>query len=114
MITKNAILIIVAMLVVIVFVAFGESATTRQTMPKWEYAQYLLAPELLAVWKSKSQNAESLSGNSYEMFVKMGGRCHEDKYGIVDLLNLVGGRGWELVAIQGDDKASSYIFKRPK
>ena len=95
-------------------VTTGEPVTTRRRLPpKWEYAQYSLLPRTMANWHSESQSIVELE--SYDMFTKMGGKCPKDKYGIVELLNLVGNRGWELIATPDfSDNSVVYIFKRPK
>src|SRR5690606_28014399 len=89
------------------------AAQERVAVPQYEYSHLMvMTGESLtfAVWHDaeRHENARSL----YDLFTMLGGEADERRFSIVELLNLVGSRGWRMVATEKEDRSSTYCFIR--
>ncbi len=48
----------------------------------------------------------------FELYQKLGGEKGAEVFAIVDLFNLLGHKGWELVSSHEEADAQDYVFKR--
>lgn len=114
---KISILLTIAVIVTICFVAYAQKPSLSQSSRKWEYASLVLLPSTEAViWCSPDGTVEASS------FMGLARKLGCDKPlsfpPETPILNHYGNKGWELVQIIGrkDSMADAYIcwFKRPK
>ena len=91
------------------------AATTRPaagSRPRWEYAS-LLTSARLCKWTSPQADLLEEGARGYaKLYADLGGEKPVEKVSLVDLLNVVGSQGWELVAIDGGEGPHQYLFKR--
>ena len=93
----------------------SHAATTRpaDAHPHWEYAS-LLTSARLCKWTAPQADLLEEGARGYaKLYADLGGKKPVEKVSLVDLLNIVGAQGWELVAIDGGEGPHQYLFKRP-
>jgi hypothetical protein len=90
----------------------GNAAAQQQERrePGWEYATYVNAG-LLSVWNTSQAKLDG--DNAHEVYTRLGGKKPRDRFTNVDMLDHLGERGWELVAIEIVDGGHKFYFKRP-
>jgi hypothetical protein len=87
----------------------AEAPVPRQ---RWEYAA-LMTSARLSKWTSRqSQYSEEGDKGYLQLYRDLGGKKPIQTVSLIDLLNLAGDDGWELVAIDGGDGPHQYLFKR--
>lgn len=78
----------------------------------WQYASLLISTRL-SKWTSPDGDLLEEGDRGYvKLYVDLGGKKPAEKVSSIDLLNLVGEHGWELVTIDGGEGPHQYIFKR--
>jgi len=86
---------------------------TEPAPRKWQYAT-LMTSVRLSKWTTPQAELIAEGDRGYlKLYADLGGRKPAEKVSLVDLLNLAGGEGWELAAIDGGEGPHQYIFKRP-
>lgn len=107
-------------LVLFLAVAFAAAlparAATTHPAPQtrgYEYAALLTSARLCKWTTLQSDLLEDGPGGFAQLYRDLGGAKPPEKVSLIDLLNLVGREGWELVAIDGGEGPHQYIFKRP-
>jgi hypothetical protein len=84
------------------------------TQRHWQYASLLISTRL-SKWTSPDGDFLEEGDRGYvKLYVDLGGKKPPDKISTIDLLNLVGEQGWELVTIDGGEGPHQYIFKRTR
>lgn len=93
--------------------AFAASTTAPAPAMRWEYAS-LLTSARLCKWTTGQIDLREEGTTGYKLlYAEMGGKKPPAEVSLIDLLNLAGEQGWELVAIDGGEGPHQYLFKRP-
>jgi hypothetical protein len=86
----------------------------------WEYARLTESPALATLeagghaTESKGAAGEQTADRTFDIYHRLGGQHLRDGFTTVDLLNLLGQDGWELVNWQRQSAdAGAYVLKRP-
>jgi hypothetical protein len=79
---------------------------------RWQYASLMTSPRLSKWTSPDAQRTEEGDQGYLHLYTDMGGTKPADKVSLIDLLNLLGNQGWELVAIDGGEGPHQYLFKR--
>lgn len=93
----------------------ARSATTQPAhgTRAYEYASLLTSSRLCKWTTPQSDLLEDGPKGYAQLYKDLGGAKPPEKVSLIDLLNLVGRDGWDLVAIDGGEGPHQYIFKRP-
>jgi hypothetical protein len=85
-------------------------AQQPQRQQPWQYASFLRSDEA-AVWQAPDQSA--VAPDVFGVYEKLGGKLPRERVANTEVLNLVGQRGWELVAVtHKPGPEMTYWFKR--
>jgi hypothetical protein len=94
-----------------VLAAARSSAQPAPAQPRWECAPYLRSDEAV-VWQAPDESCTGL--DVYDVYKRLGGKLPRDKVANTEVLNLVGQKGWELVAVTHQPGPTmTFWFKRP-
>jgi hypothetical protein len=87
-------------------------AAPPTTQRQWQYASLLISTRL-SKWTSPDIALIEEGDRGYaKLYADLGGKKPADKVSTIDLFNLVGEQGWELVTVDGGEGPHQYIFKR--
>ena len=107
----RAILIISTLVAAAAVLAARSAAQPAPVQPRWEYASFLRSDEA-AAWQAPDGSA--VAPDAFGVYEKLGGKLLRDKVANTEVLNLVGQKGWELVAVTHlPGPEMTYWFKRP-
>jgi hypothetical protein len=104
------VLFITILIAVVAVQVVRSVAQPAPSQPRWEYASYLRSDEA-TVWQAPD---ESFVGQEvYGVYERLGGKLPRDKVANTEVLNLVGQKGWELVAVTHQPGSTmTFWFKR--
>ena len=92
----RAILIISTLITVAVVVAGGLRAQPAPAQHRWEYASFLRSDKAAV---RQAPDGSAVAPDVFGIYERLGGKLPREKVANTEILNLVGQRGWELVAV---------------
>lgn len=106
-----------ALLAASVICLFLTAASGTPAAPqKWEYAEFFNSNDGV-MWNGGGQilagKGDDAGKSNADLFRRLGGTGNPADVSMVKLLNLVGTKGWELVAVVQTQGTLTYTFKRP-
>ena len=109
----RAVVVIAAMLTTLAVLLAARSGAQPAPAqpPRWEYASYLRSDEAV-VWQAPDESCTGV--DVYGVYERLGGKLPRDKVANTEVLNLVGQKRWELVAVTHQPGPTmTFWFKRP-
>ena len=101
----------VTLVIVAWFPGHSSLAAGPPDRPKWEYATLSISGNLIWVDPERHYNESNDVPDYYNRLAKDLGGTLDPSYGLgVQLLNIVGAQGWELMAV--DSAGTTFYFKR--
>ena len=76
----------------------------------FQYGSLNHEKDVTCMWNSSDSLV--IAGDYFELYRKLGGEKGDNAFAIVDLFNLLGHKGWELVSSHEEEQAQDYLFKR--
>jgi hypothetical protein len=106
----RVILMTAALVAAAALLAARSGAQTAPAQPRWEYASYLRSDEA-TVWQAP--NESYVAQDVFGVYERLGGKLPRDKVANTEVLNLVGQKGWDLVALTHQPGPTmTFWFKR--
>ena len=103
------------------YLLLTRSATGQIVAPHgWEYARLTESPALATLeagghaTESRGAAGDQTADRTFDVYRKLGGQHPREGFNTVDLLNLLGQDGWDLVTWQRQSAdTGAYILRRP-